>query len=106
MHPTFDIFGLTLPAFGIMMMLGLVSAFVLMYFLRRHIAITEDDFLSAAIWAILCGMLGSKLLFPLMNLFHRIRKRKFRKLLPRQNYACQLLCSGAFVLRNRIIQLR
>ena len=68
MHPTFEIFGLTLPAFGIMMMLGLVSAFVLMYFLRRHIAITEDDFLSAAIWAILCGMLGSKLLYWIVEL--------------------------------------
>ena len=63
MCPSIQLFGLTLPTFGLMMMTGLLSAFALLHFQRRHIAITEDDFYSVAIMAILFGMLGSKLLY-------------------------------------------
>lgn len=63
MHPSIQLFGLTLPTFGLMMMTGLISAFVLLHFQRKHIAITEDDFYSVAIVAIIAGMLGSKILY-------------------------------------------
>ena len=63
MLPHLHVFGLTLPTFGVMMLCGVVAAFVLMHFVRRHIDMTEDDFYSAAIWAIVCGMLGSKITY-------------------------------------------
>jgi len=63
MCPSIQIFSFTLPTFGLMMMTGLLAAFVLLHFQRKHIAITEDDFYSVAIMAILFGMLGSKLLY-------------------------------------------
>ena len=63
MLPHLHVFGLTLPTFGVMMLCGVVAAFVLMHFVRRHIDMTEDDFYSAAIWAIVSGMLGSKITY-------------------------------------------
>jgi len=63
MCPTIQIFSFELPTFGLMMMTGLLAAFALLHFQRKYIGITEDDFYSAAIMAILFGMLGSKILY-------------------------------------------
>lgn len=63
MLPTFDVFGLSIPMFGVMMMCGMVAAFILLFFNRKFIRFTEDQLLSAALWGIILGFLGSKILF-------------------------------------------
>ncbi len=63
MLPTFDVFGLSVPMFGLMMMCGMVAAFVLLRFTRRIIRFTEDQVLSCALWTILLGFLGAKVLY-------------------------------------------
>lgn len=63
MLPTLDVFGLSVPTFGLMMMCGMVAAFVLLRFTRRIIRFTEDQVLSCALWTILLGFLGAKVLY-------------------------------------------
>lgn len=63
MLPVFHVFGLSIPMFGVMMMCGMVAAFILLMFTRRIIRFTEDQVLSCALWAILLGFIGSKLLY-------------------------------------------
>ena len=63
MYPYIHVFGLTLPTFGLMMSLGMLCAFVLLFKTRKYIDLSEDDLLSAVILAIVCGMLGSKILY-------------------------------------------
>ena len=49
MHPYIHLFGLSIPTFGVMMLLGMVAAFVLLYFNRRQVPFSEDDLLTMAI---------------------------------------------------------
>lgn len=63
MFPTFTVFGLQIPMFGVMMMCGMLAAFILLFFTRRIVRFTEDQIVSVAIWAIILGFLGSKLLY-------------------------------------------
>ena len=63
MLPTFEVFGLSIPMFGVMMMLGMLAAFVLLAYTRRFVRFTEDEIFSCAIWAIVLGFLGSKVLY-------------------------------------------
>ena len=63
MLPTFHIFGLNIPMFGTMMLIGMLAAFLLLWRTRRIIPFTEDDLLSGALWAIILGFIGAKLLF-------------------------------------------
>lgn len=68
MLPTLHVFGLTLPMFGIMMMCGMISAFVLMLYTHKFSIFNEDDILSCALWAIILGMLGAKILYWIVEL--------------------------------------
>ena len=68
MLPTFPAFGLTIPMYGIMSALGMLAAFVLLGFTRKHTRFSEDDALSAALWAIILGFLGAKILFWLVEI--------------------------------------
>ena len=70
MLPTFEVFGLSLPMFGVMMMCGMVAAFILLAYNRRFVRFSEDQLLTAALWAIILGFLGSKILFWLVELDH------------------------------------
>ena len=63
MLPTFEVFGLTIPMFGIMMLCGMLAGFVLLSYTRRFIRFTEDQMLSCVLWAIVLGFLGSKILY-------------------------------------------
>ena len=63
MHPFFSILGFSVPGYGLMMAIGVIAAFIVLHYLRKKIAITEDDFYSAVILAMLGGFVGSKLLF-------------------------------------------
>ena len=77
MCPTIQILSFELPTFGLMMMTGMLAAFALLHFQRKHIAITEDDFYSAAIMAILFGMLGSKILYWIVEIDQIIADPKY-----------------------------
>ncbi|MDO4492284.1 MAG: prolipoprotein diacylglyceryl transferase [Clostridia bacterium] len=68
MLPYLTIFGYRLPSFGFMMLLGMLAAFLLIFRNIRHTDIDEDDFYSVAIVAIVCGMLGAKLLYWLVEI--------------------------------------
>ncbi|MEG1754771.1 MAG: prolipoprotein diacylglyceryl transferase [Clostridia bacterium] len=63
MLPMFEVFGLQIPMFGIMMMCGMLAAFILLWYTKRYIRFTEDQVLTAALWAIILGFLGAKILF-------------------------------------------
>ena len=63
MLPTFSVFGLTIPMYGVMSACGMLAAFILLGITRKHTRFSEDHALSAAIWSILFGFLGSKVLF-------------------------------------------
>lgn len=93
MLPTFEVFGLTLPMFGVMMMLGMVAAFALLLRCRKYIPFTEDDLLSAALWAIILGFLGSKILFWIVE---------FKQVLADPHYLLETLREG-FVFYGSLI---
>ena len=63
MLPHFHLFGFEIPTFGVMMLLGMVAAFILLYFNRRRVPFSEDDLLTMALYAIIGGFIGAKLLY-------------------------------------------
>ena len=63
MLPHFHLFGLEIPTFGVMMLVGMVAAFILLYFNRRRVPFSEDDLLTMALYAIIGGFIGAKLLY-------------------------------------------
>ena len=52
MLPSFQAFGLTIPMYGVMSALGMLAAFILLGFTRKHTRFSEDQALSAALWSI------------------------------------------------------
>lgn len=77
MFPTFTVFNLQIPMFGVMMMCGMLAAFLLLFFTRRIIRFTEDQLFSVAIWAILLGFLGSKILYWIVEWKHVVADPKY-----------------------------
>ena len=63
MLPSFQALGLTIPMYGVMSALGMLAAFVLLGFTRKHTRFSEDQALSAVPWAIRMGFVGAKVLF-------------------------------------------
>ncbi len=63
MLPSFQAFGLTIPMYGVMSACGMLAAFILIGVTRKHTRFSEDQALSAALWAILLGFLGAKVLY-------------------------------------------
>ena len=68
MLPSFQAFGLTIPMYGVMSALGMLAAFVLLGFTRKRTRFSEDQALSAALWAIIMGFVGAKVLFWLVEI--------------------------------------
>ena len=69
MHPTIHLFSFTLPSFGMMMAIGMLSAFALLLLVtRKWYDFSEDDLFSAALVGIICGMLGAKVLYWIVEL--------------------------------------
>ncbi len=60
-----------------MIALGILAAMVMGRFLRKHMAITEDDYYSAVIWLLVCGLIGSKLLYWVVELDEIIKNPHF-----------------------------
>ena len=71
MFPHIHIGSLDIPTFGLMMMLGMLAAFALIYANRKRIPYTEDDLVTMALYAIIGGFIGSKLLYWIVE-FDRI----------------------------------
>jgi len=63
MCPYLNLFGLTIPVFGLMMSLGMLAGIGLLLYTRHYRGFSEDDVMSAALWAILCGLLGAEILY-------------------------------------------
>lgn len=68
MHPYLNIFGLRLPCFGLMMLIGMLAAFALLLRHYKKTSITEDDLYSVAIISLVFGLLGSKILYWIVEL--------------------------------------
>ena len=49
MLPSFHAFGITIPMYGVMSAVGMLAAFVLLGFTRKHTRFSEDNELSAAL---------------------------------------------------------
>ena len=67
MLPSFQALGLTIPMYGVMSAVGMLAAFVLLGLTRKHTRFSEDQALSAALWAIIMGFLGAKVLYWLVE---------------------------------------
>ena len=85
MLPTFTVFGLTIPLYGVMTACGMLAAFILLMFTAKQIRFTEDQILSAALWAIISGFLGAKILYWLVE---------FRQILADPHYLIETLREG------------
>ena len=59
MFPHIQIGTFQIPTFGLMMLLGMLSAFALVYYNRKCIPYSEDDLITMALYAIIGGFLGS-----------------------------------------------
>ena len=68
MLPSFPVFGITIPMYGVMSAVGMLAAFITLGFTRKHTRFSEDQALSAAIWAIVMGFLGAKVLYWIVEL--------------------------------------
>ena len=68
MLPSFPAFGLTIPMYGVMSALGMLAALILLWGARKHTRFSEDQALSAALWAIIAGFVGSKILYWLVEI--------------------------------------
>lgn len=68
MLPSFPVFGITIPMYGVMSAVGMLAAFILLGFTRKLTRFSEDQALSAAIWAIVMGFVGAKVLYWLVEI--------------------------------------
>ena len=93
MLPYFLVFGLKIPLFGLMMMLGILAGIALTFYTRRFIPFTEDQVLTALIWTILGGFIGSKLTYWCVE---------FRRILEDPSFLLHSLREG-FVLYGSLI---
>lgn len=67
MLPSFTVFGLTLPMYGVLSATGMLAAFVLLALTRKYTRFSEDHVLSVIIWAVISGFLGAKILYWLVE---------------------------------------
>ncbi len=67
MLPSFSVFGLTIPMYGVMSATGMLAAFILLAITRKYTRFSEDHVLSVIIWAVISGFLGAKILYWLVE---------------------------------------
>lgn len=77
MHPYFQLFSFQVPAYGLMVTLGILAAMIMGRFLRKHLVISEDDYYSAIIWLLVSGLIGSKLLYWIVEFDEVIKNPHF-----------------------------
>ncbi len=93
MLPAFEVFGLSIPMYGVMTMCGMLAAFILLSYTRRFVRFTEDQMLSCALWAIFLGFVGAKLLYWLVEI---------KQILANPHYLIETLREG-FVFYGALI---
>lgn len=67
MLPILHLFGLNIPMYGVMTAVGMLAAFLLLFKTSRYVRFGEDPILSCALWAIVFGFLGAKILYWLVE---------------------------------------
>jgi len=108
MLPSFPVFGITLPMYGVMSACGMLAAFILLGVTRKHTRFSEDQALTAAIWAILFGFLGAKILFWIVELKQIIADPNFLVRTLREGFVFYgallggLLGVGIYALRKKL----
>ena len=68
MHPFIKLGPLALPTYGLLMVAGALSAFLLLLHTWRFRAVRRDDAYYAAIYAVIGGLIGAKLLYVIVEL--------------------------------------
>ena len=68
MHPFIHVFGLEIPMFGLMMLVGMIAAILLILKIRHYQPYSDDDLSSMAIVTILTGFLGAKIVYWIVEL--------------------------------------
>lgn len=108
MLPSFPVFGITIPMYGVMSACGMLAAFILLGVTRKHTRFSEDQALTAAIWAILFGFLGAKILFWIVELKQIIADPNFLVRTLREGFVFYgallggLLGVGIYALRKKL----
>jgi len=59
----FSVFGKDIYWYGVIIMLGMLAAFIHAYVRCRQERISTDDLLDVGIWTVLCGVLGARLYY-------------------------------------------
>ena len=59
----FSVFGKDIYWYGVIIMLGMLAAFIHAYIRCRQEKISADDLLDVGIWTVLCGVLGARLYY-------------------------------------------
>lgn len=98
MHPWFEIAGVPIPGYGLMIALGVIAALGLGYVILRRGGEDADGFLALTGYAMLGALLGSKLLY----LATVLDKIEWARLLD-PAYPLGLLASGGFVFYGGLI---
>lgn len=68
MYPEIDIFGVRIYTYGLMISIGLIFAIYLLTKRGKKVGYDEDSIFNLAMIAVLCGMVGAKLLYVLVEL--------------------------------------
>ncbi len=68
MLPTINLFGVLIPMYGVLVVIGIiVGLIIIMKFFAKHYNISKEDILHALIFGIIGAIVGSKLLYILTN---------------------------------------
>lgn len=108
MLPSFSVFGISIPMYGVMSASGMLAAFILLGVTRKHTRFSEDQALTAAIWAILFGFLGAKILFWIVEFKQIIADPSFLVRTLREGFVFYgallggLLGVGIYALRKKL----
>ena len=63
MYPYINLFGLSIPSYGLMMALAFIAAILIAYYRTSKAGLDTDALLTLAIITLTCGLAGSYLLY-------------------------------------------
>lgn len=66
MYPYINLFGLSIPSYGLMMALAFIAAILIAYYRTSKAGLDTDALLTLAIITLTCGLAGSYLLYILL----------------------------------------
>lgn len=77
MHPSIDLFGLSIPSYGICAVLGIAAGLLLLTYTCRQRSIPRADALYFACYALIAAFIGAKLLYLIVELPHILEDPSF-----------------------------